>query len=311
MREYVIIVETRKIGGNKLKSNDLKKLICGGIVLAAVCVGGLFLIQGQSSHENGGGNTGSLLEQIESYSGYTRSVSQEEYDFYKYFVERENYGIEDEQELDRLVREYINEVNAVFYLGNKLNLCEPYSFSLMELRMEQENRNRELKKENDEVIYGLEQFTLETYYQYTRENLENDIYACLEQDLDRDQMKLAEDYYNNNKESFESIESITYDLITEEGTETLTADKETLDFMGNSDMGLADFLITGEVGDVYTDTFSQSERKAEIKEIVYSENTFAANKEAAVYLYVREELYPSCIEGVAQRNPVEFVLNQD
>lgn len=296
-----------------MKINHLKKLICGGIVLVTVCAGGLFLIQGQSSHEDNysSENTNSLLAQIESYSGYTRSVSQEEYDFYQYFVEREQFGVEDEEELDRLVKEYVNEVNAVFYLGNKLNLCEPYSFSLMKLRMEQENRNRELKKEKEEVIYGLEQFTLETYYQYTRENLENDIYAYFEAHLDADLMEQAEEYYNNNKESFESIESITYDLITEEGTETLTADKDTLDFMGNSDMGLADFLITGEVGDVFTDTLSLSERKAVIKEIKYSENTFEANKDSAVYFYVREELYPSCIEGMAQRNPVEFVLNQD
>lgn len=307
-----------KKGSNKKKYG--KMLAGAGVLLAAICIGGFWWSQSElgdkeadHSYETHEGHIDSenLLVQIESYSGYTRSVSQEEYDFYEYFVEREFVEGKDEMEIDSLVKEYINEVNAVFYLGNKLDLCEPYSFELMKQRMEQENRSRALKKEKGEVIYGLEEFTLGTYYQYTRENLETDIYMYLEEHMDETLMKEVEQYYERNKDSFEAIESIKYEETTNQGTELITADQETLEFLGNADMGLADFLLAGKVGDVFTDPLSLEGRTVEIKEITYTDNTFENNKEIAVYHYIREELYPSCIEGVAQRNPVTFVLNQE
>ena len=52
-----------------------------------------------------------------------------------------------EEEKAQKVKEYINSVNAVFYLGEKLGLCEPYSFGEMKLRMEQENASRKAKKQ--------------------------------------------------------------------------------------------------------------------------------------------------------------------
>ncbi|MGN0306396.1 MAG: hypothetical protein ACI4D2_09615, partial [Lachnospiraceae bacterium] len=107
-----------------------------------------------------------LIQMIEGYKGYTRKISREEYDFYAYFVTRELPEEISPKELERRIRDYANEVNAVFYLGNRLNLCEPYSLELLQMRMEQENDSRRLKQERKEVIYGLEEFTLETYFQY-------------------------------------------------------------------------------------------------------------------------------------------------
>ena len=170
-----------------------KYLLLGGILL---CLGlGIYAVMGSSKQ-----GESELVTQIEEYKGYTRVVSKEEQDFYSYFVKRNLGTMEDEAELKVLLEDYINEANAVFYLGNQLGLYEPYSFELLKLRMEQENRSRKLKKEQGEAVYGIEQFTLEAYYQYERENLETDLVAYLEANIDKELIKKAKHYYEDHKE---------------------------------------------------------------------------------------------------------------
>ena len=103
-----------------------------------------------------------LLEELYAYQGYTRMISEKEFEFYRYFVERDLQNNASENEVIEKVKEYAGKVNAIFFLGNKLGLCEPYSFEALELRMEQENQSRKIKLENGEIIYGPEQFSIET-----------------------------------------------------------------------------------------------------------------------------------------------------
>ena len=104
--------------------------------------------------------------------------------------------------LKEKVKEYARKVNAIFFLGDKLGLCEPFSFELLKLRMEQENQSRKLKLENEEIIYGLEQFSLETFYQYTLDNLKTKIHSYLEEHIDAGILNLAKKYYEENKNLF-------------------------------------------------------------------------------------------------------------
>lgn len=251
----------------------------------------------------------SVLDMIGSYRGYTRVISQEEYEFYQYFVKRDLSGKVDEVELDKLVKTYAGDVNAAFYLGNQLNLCEPYSFELLQLRMEQENASRQAKLQQGEVVYGLEQFTLETYFLYTIDNLQTSIQQYLEENADEEILEMAEAYYEEHKEDFRNRVEVVYEVTLDEVTETLTADADMLSTLGKSDAGLADFLGVAEIGDTYRDVKNNQVRTVVLKDVTYSEEGYENNADSALYRLVRNELYQTVIENVAKNNPVEFEQN--
>ena len=286
------------------RGEGLKKkyLIIGGLLLVILIFTMLFVGKKDASVENATG----LLEVIENYQGFSRTVSKEEYDFYAYFVERDLPQEVSAEEFDHLIKEYANEVNAVFYLANRIGFCEPYSFEALELRMQQENTKRQIQLEEGEVIYGLEQFTLETYFQYTMDNLQASLQGYLEEYADEEVMNLAKEYYQAHEEEFIYRKVVVYEQTLDGVSETLTADVDMLSFLGKSDTGLADFLSIAQVGETYADDRNDQNRQVTLKEIVYSEKGFENNAEMALYLLVREELYDQVIKTVAENNPLEF-----
>lgn len=260
---------------------------------------GLFLC-GCQTKESG------ILHEIRSLRGYTRVVSQEEYDFYQYFVERDLAEEISVEELDKRVKEYAGKVNAVFYLGNRLDLCEPYSFSALKLRMEQENVSRQAKIAEGEVVYGLQQFTLENYFQYVMDQVQVDIQGYLQERADAEILKMAKTYYREHKEEFRGITEIVFDETLDGVTETITADADTLGLYGKADMGLADFLGTAEVGQIYTDVKNGQQRSVVVKNVTYSKESYKSNAEMALYRLIRDELYETLIQTVNDNNPLEF-----
>lgn len=292
-------MKTKKRTEKKYKAGS-KRIWIGILVLACFAVGGASVFSHNQNKES------KLLAQIESYQGYIRVVSQEEKDFYSAFVKRELSKDVSEEELEVLTLEYMNEVNAVFLLGNELGLCEPYSFELLKLRMEQENRNRQLKKEQGEVIYGVEQFTLETFYQYERDLLESDIIAYLEANIDQGIVKLAKDFYDENEVLFMGRLAVVYEETKDGNTKEVEADREQLDFLGNADRGLADFLETGGIGEVYQDQMDGADRTVLLKDIKYTKSGFENNKENVLTYYIRNILFEDLIDMVASQNPVEL-----
>ena len=279
-----------------------KRVLLG--VVGLVVLLGVILILSKKDKEQGG-----ILKELSDFRGYTRVVSSEEYEFYQYFVKRDLPGEVSEAELDRLVREYASKVNAVFYLGNRLGFCEPYSFEMLKLRTEQENTNRQIQLEQGEVVYGLEQFTVENYFQYTMDNLQADLQGYLEEHADKEIQKLAKDYYRAHEEEFIYRKEVVYEQTLDGVTEELTADTNMLSVFGKSDMGLADFLGTAQEGDTYQDDRDGKDRTIILKEIIYSEKGYKNNQEMAVYLLIREELYDQVIENTALNNPLEFETN--
>lgn len=248
----------------------------------------------------------SIVEEIQSDKGYIRVVSQEEYDFYKYFIERDLAEEIEADALDVQVKAYINEVNAVFYLGDKFDLYEPYSFDLLKIRMEQENQDRKRKLEAGEIVYGLEQFTLQTYYQYERSNLETDLIAYIEEHVDSEIMEQAEAFYYENSDLFTGRESVTYEITAFGETKEVTADREQLNLLANGDRNLADFLENAEVGETYTDVQNGEERNVVVTKIINSEAGFENNRDAVIQYYIRYVLLEELIDTVAKNNPVEF-----
>lgn len=251
----------------------------------------------------------SIISRVEAYQGYQRQVHQEEYDLYAYFVEREVSEELSEQEMEKKVKDYANKVNAVFHLANKFNLCEPYSYEVLKLRMEQENEIRKVKKEKGEAIYGLEQFTLEQFFQYRLDTVEADLRTYLEGQSDDTMIGEAQKYYEENKDAFRIREKVVYEMTAEGKNQTVTAERDQINFMGDADPGLADFLEHGELNERYEDIQGDGKREVIIKEITYNESNFESNKEAAVVAYINLQLYEELIQMVAENNPVEFRLN--
>lgn len=260
--------------------------------------------EGQTENQEKG-----FLTEIEEYRGYTRVVGQEEYDFYAAFVKRDLPKETSQNELEEKIRSYINEVNAVFYLGNRLELCEPYSFPALQLRMEQENASRQIRLQQGETVYGLQQFTLQTYFQYTMDNLQISIQRYLEEHADAQILEMAKAYYEKNQEAFRSRTEVVYEVSMNGKVETMTADSAMMSTLGKADTGLADFLTAAEVGDIYEDIRDGMDRTVVLKDITYGEEGFENNRELILYSYVRNELYETVVELVAKNNPVEFELD--
>lgn len=270
------------------------------IVVIAAFVTTLFITKEQKE------KTSTLLEGLYSYQGYTRVISEEEMEFYRYFVERDLPNDTDENEITEKVKEYANEVNAIFYLGNKLGFCEPYSFDALKLRMEQENTERKISLEQGEVVYGLEEFSLEIYFQYVMDNVESDLQSFLEENADEGIYSRAETYYQEHEEDFIYRKEVTYEQTLDGVTQTLTADVDTLSLLGKTDTAMADFLQMAESGEIYEDTTEEGERRILLKEITYSDKGYENNVEMALYRVVRDELYDEVIKTVAMNNPVSF-----
>lgn len=293
----------RRTRGRRNRNQNRKWL---WVVLAAILlVLGIVIVVSIRNHDD----TNQVIEDLKNYQGYTRVVKQEEYEFYKYFVER-NIGTEiSSEEMDEKVKAYINEVNAVFYLGNQYGLCEPYSFELLKLRMEQENESRKVKQKEEEVVYGLTEFTLETYFQYVYTNLETDIQDYLADNSGGQMIQDAKDWYEESMKDSQIVESITYQVTQDGVTEKLVADQTQLKFLGKADMGLADFLSTAKVNDRYEDDQTGSYREVVVLDIQYTKEEFEGNELAVIADYIRQKVYPMVIEQVKEQNPVEFQLD--
>jgi len=278
----------------------------GFSILLFLCVG-LYLLTGCAKKEEK--TKENILGTVKEFTGYQREIGQEEYEFYTYFIERENTEQLTAEEMEKKVRDYANEVNALFHLANKLQLCEPYSYETLKMRMEQENEVRKVKKEKGEALYGLEQFTLKQFFQYRKDTVEAALRSYLEGHIDEYIIQQAKIYYEENKEKFHIRETVIYEESVQGTTETVTVDRNQLNFLADADPGLADFLASGEEQECYEDVHLEGNRKVVIKEIIYNKEGFESNREAAISAYIQQELFPELISIVAKNNPVQFGLD--
>lgn len=247
-----------------------------------------------------------ILEQINGYQGYVREISKEEYEFYEYFVRRDVTKETSEEEIKTLVEEYAAEVNATFYLGEQLGLCEPYSYEELKLAKDAENVSRQEKLEAGEVIYGLKEFTLQTYFQYTLDNLQVDLMRYLEEHTDAQVLKMAKNYYEEHQEEFCYRVGVVCEQTIGENTETIRIDADMLSHLGKADPALADFFGRAEIGAVYQDVYGTQERSVCLNEIIYNQEGYEQNAQMVLYQFIRNELYDLVITTVAQNNPVKF-----
>ncbi|MBR5579161.1 MAG: hypothetical protein IKW28_09240 [Lachnospiraceae bacterium] len=249
-----------------------------------------------------------IIDEVKGYTGYQREVTKEEYDLYAYFVKRDQAAELSQEELEEAIKKYASRVNAIFFLANKWNLCEPFSYGTLELRREQENAVRKVKLEKGEPIYGIRQFTKEQYFQYHLDTVEADLLTYLEGREDEYIRKNSALYYENYKERFRIREEVTYEVTIEGQTEVITATRSELNLMAKTDMFLADFLVSGEEGEVYRDG---GERKVVITEIVYNEEGFENNQEIVRVAYIDRILYEEVLDIVAEDYQLVYSFDKE
>ena len=224
-----------------------------------------------------------LLEELTSFQGVFRTVDQEEYDFFHALVQKNFPAASDEAELDQMTRDYINQMNAKFALGSYLGLCEPYSFALLEFRMEQENAIRAAKTANGEAVYGATQFTLES----------------------------AEAYFDANPSIFTQLVSISYELEENGQTSSETLTSTGMRSLEASDGTLAEFLYTAQPGETLEDQLPDgSARKATLIDAVYEVPDFDDAVSTAVRSWLNAEIIDGLYESIAQNAPVSFAMDQ-
>lgn len=137
------------------------------------------------------------------------TVSDEEYQFYKACVQKDDKS---EDGLKEKTEAFAKELYAQYALGEKYNLCKPYSFESLKLDMASENKQRQAKADAGEIIYGPLEYSLDEYLEYTRTNLKIDIIDYLAQKQDKAVEEAAKAYWKENEQSFKVLESVEYSV---------------------------------------------------------------------------------------------------
>lgn len=271
------------------------------VLLAAAVLGGLWMMREPQEE--------SELDKLKAQQGYIRTVGTEEYEFFKKLVYRDSREELTEEELDTATKEKVNRVNAEFMLANQMGLCDPYSFESFQRDMENENTQRKLKKEKDEVFYGPEEFDLITYYNYVSGNLKLDMVSYITEHADSMIVNESEAYFEEHKENYKTINAIHY-FLTENGKqEELVLERDEMSTLEKTDSELFEFLYNGEAGDTLEYVHDESERMVQIISTEYEELSFNNNMERVMRDYITNVYLEDWIQQIEEENPVEFNLS--
>lgn len=247
-----------------------------------------------------------ITNQILSYSGYSRVIEQEEFDFYNHLARREVDDYHNNELLDESTKAVIQTANAQFYLGNKLGLYGPYSFVNLQEQMKLENTKRRIDKENGKAIYGPEQFDIYSYYQYVSSNLEVEIIDYLAANADEAMLTKARTYFRENIEVYDHPEQIVYSLTENGYTEEHSIDWGQLNSLENSDSTLAQILRAGHVGQEFSYSFGDIQRTGIIQAIKGSKTDFEQQIMAIKSDFLKSGYYRELLQEVGNNNPVAY-----
>ncbi|MBR5578447.1 MAG: hypothetical protein IKW28_05565 [Lachnospiraceae bacterium] len=293
-----------KIRKNKIRRKGRK------VLLFFLGLWTAFLVMGGCSKEETKeeGKPQGILEMIRSLKGHVRVIGEEEYALYQEITRMmEQEGLSEEENREKTI-EYAARINAIFYLGNRLELYEPFSMEVLKLRMDQENEKRREKLAKNEPVYGLQQFELRTFLQYELENLTSDIKAEILSKITEEELgEGPKEYYETHENEFRYLESVTYEAAQNGSSEIITRDRMELRSMRNSEPAFLDFINEAAEGDVYEEVSPEGEEiSRKVIEIKYGALGYENNRENAVIAYMERVLFDSLIEAVANNNPIEI-----
>lgn len=291
----------------KTKENKKKKVNHLWIIISVILVAAAAAVVLGSTEQKE--SEKSVLEELKEKQGYLRTVGSEEYEFYKKLVYRDSGDGMTEEELDEAAREKVNRVNAEFMLANQMGLCDPYSFESFQRDMENENTQRKLKKEKEEVFYGPEKFDLISYYNYVSGNLKLDMVSFITENADAKVMDGARTYFETHSENYKTIQQINYEMTENGTTETCVLKREEMSTLEKTDSALFEFLYYGAEKDTFQYSYNESERTVQIISIEYEELSFNNNMERVMRDYITNVYLEDWIQQIEEENPVDFNLS--
>lgn len=251
-------------------------------------------------------NQTGITEQILSYSGFTRVIEQAEAAFYYQLARREVDDIDNRDQMDQRTKEIAQRINAQFFLGNKLGLIGPYSFSYLQDQMQIENAQRKLDKKKGKAFYGPEQFDIYSYYQYVASNLEVRIIEYLAANADESMRQQARAYFEENKALYNHAEQIVYSITDHGNTEEHTIDWGQLSSLNNADSELAEILRVGKVGQTFSYTFGDSQRTGKIISRTDVQTDFEQQQIAITSDFLKSGYYKQLLQDISDHNAVVF-----
>ena len=118
----------------------------------------------------------------------------------KDFWETEQNGITPAEYLLEIAVENLKNDRALFAECEKRGLCEKLSYEKIIKQMNAENASRAKKLKNGEPVYGVTEYTVVSYYDYLKSNLQIALREKLENEgiIKEDDVKLKQ-YYNQIK----------------------------------------------------------------------------------------------------------------
>lgn len=275
------------------KKHTGRIVLCAGIaVLACICAG--VLLAGTAGGEE------------EARVTYRLEVSEEEYAFFRSLAEKELPSDAPREQVDAETQELLHRTVAEFSLGADLNLCQSYSYSGLELQMDQENRLRKMKKENGEVVYGLLEYNLSNYYSDRITKLRLAIVDALAEQADRELMKRVEAYFEENASDYDRILSFTYSLTENGQTTEETIQWEDMRLLERQDEDLFSLLLNGKVGDTLSYTYLDTPREAELLKIEKVETDFDTAKYLVTEQYIKEVYYEELVQREMEQYELRF-----
>lgn len=183
-------------------------IICVSLaVLSGAAVAGAKMLETKNAYLTINNNSVSK-DELEFYMKASRSdailrfTSDASSSADKDFWETEQNGITPAEYLLEIAVENLKNDRALFTECEERGLCEKLSYEKIIKQMNAENASRAKKLKNGEPVYGVTEYTVVSYYDYLKSNLQIALREKLENEgiIKEDDVKLKQ-YYNQIKNS--------------------------------------------------------------------------------------------------------------
>ena len=242
-----------------------------------------------------------LTEQLEALQGGSRQADAAETAFFRAQLEDLVPPGLTEAELSEKTLQYMNDVNAAFFLGSRLGICSPFTLADFSAELDAENVRRARMAETGEVFFGPDRFDLRSYFNYRYSTLMSSLSNWLIENRDADLTDRAREFYKEQKDSFRELVRVDYELTDEQGTEEYSVQPEDFRLLERQDSELLEALSRSGIGERCALSDGRSVRKIHEE---YEQLSFEQNEEYVLQAYLMSGGLQSLIRAIASGNPV-------
>lgn len=247
----------------------------------------------------------SVIAQLRLVSGNTPTIGREESDFYRQLSKKKINGQGSALPLEEEARDYASRVYAQFLIGERLDLCGPFSYALLKQDMEKENQERTQKKQAGEGLDGPDQYDLEGYLEDRLASLKAQIISRLADNPNETLIQNSRAYWERNQDKFSMVCEVSYKM-TGSGSPSKNLKREDLARLREEDAQLWEILTNGKEGQSFEYQSGEELLPGKILVVRRETATFDAVQGTVIAAYLEEIEYPQLVTLVAENNPVQL-----